>query len=117
MAGNHQEISLGGHLLRRLLETGNWYLVNGLGQDIVTGGPFTRKDPASGNMSCLDMFVVWAELLPCFQSLVIDSKQEMAVTRSVKVGTRYEAVPSDHFTCILTLTDLPRVQERKCEKP
>ena len=62
------------------------------------------------------MFVVSAELLPYVQSLVIDSKREMAVTRAVKVGTRYEAVPSDHFTCILTLTDLPRVQESKSEK-
>ena len=113
--GNHKEISFGGRLLREQLQTGNWFLVNGMGQEIVSGGPFTRKDPASGNMSCLDMFVVSAELLPYVQSLVIDSKREMAVTRAVKVGTRYKAVPSDHFTCILTLTDLPRVQERKGE--
>ena len=62
------------------------------------------------------MFVVSAELLPYVQSLVIDSKREMAVTRAVKVGTRFKEVPSDHFTCILTLTNLPRVQERKGEK-
>ena len=56
--GNKPEISLGGRLLRDLLSMGNWVLVNGLGQEIVQGGPFTRKDPATGNESCLDLFVV-----------------------------------------------------------
>ena len=99
--GNHPDISLGGRLLRDLLATGNWTLVNGLGQEIVTGGPFTRKDPATGKMSCLDMFVVSRELLPFVKSLVIDSERKFAVTRAVREGSSYKAVPSDHFTCIL----------------
>ena len=111
--GNHKEIYFGGRLLRKLVETGNWFKVNGLGQEIVKGGPFTRQDPATGNRSCLDLFVVSAELLPYVQNLTIDSQREMAVTRAVKVGMRFKEVPSDHFTCILTLTNLPRVQERK----
>jgi hypothetical protein len=111
--GNHPDTTLGGRLLLDLLATGNWVLVNGLGHKVVTGGPFTRKDPASGNMSCLDMFVVSTDLLPYVQSLVIDSQQELAMTRAVRVGSNYQLVPSDHFTCILTLTNLPRVQERK----
>ena len=40
--GNSPEISLGGKLLRDLLDTGNWCLVNGLGPEVVKGGPFTR---------------------------------------------------------------------------
>ena len=111
--GNHPDTTLGGRLLLDLLATGNWVLVNGLGHKVVKGGPFTRKDPASGNMSCLDMFVVSTDLLPYVQSLVIDSQQELAMTRAVRVGSNYQLVPSDHFTCILTLTNLPRVQERK----
>ena len=114
--GNHPDISLGGCLLRDLLATGDWTMVNGLGQDIVTGGPFTRKDPATGKLSCLDIFVVSRELLPFVKSLVIDSERKFTVTRAVKAGSRYKAVPSDHFTCILTLTDLPRVQERRGDK-
>ena len=39
------------------------------------------------------MFVVSAELLPYVQSLVIDSKREMAVTRAVKVRARYDRCP------------------------
>ena len=62
--GNSPETSLGGRLLRELLASGNWILVNGLGAEIVEGGPHTRKDPATGKKSCLDLFVVSRELLP-----------------------------------------------------
>ena len=48
IAGNHPDISPGGRLLRGLLATGAWVLVNGLGEEVVTGGPFTREDPATG---------------------------------------------------------------------
>ena len=30
-------------LLRELLATGDWILVNGLGKEVVEGGPFTRE--------------------------------------------------------------------------
>ena len=36
--GNKPEVSPGGKLLLDLLATGNWILVNGLGQNIVKGG-------------------------------------------------------------------------------
>ena len=114
--GNHPEVSLGGRLLRDLLATRNWYLVNGLGQEVVTGGPYTRKDLATGVMSCLDMFVVSRELLPYVQKLNIDSQREMAVGRSVKMGSKYQMVYSDHFTCVMTLSDLPRVKEAMQQK-
>ena len=62
--GNHPEISLEGRLLLNLTSTGNWFIVNGLGPEVVEGGPFTRNDPATGNGSCLDLFVVCSRLLP-----------------------------------------------------
>ena len=114
--GNSPEISLGGKLLRELLATGNWSLVNGLAPDIVIGGPFTRKDPATGNLSCLDLCVVSCELLPYVHNLVIDSGREMAVARAVKMGKTFKMVYSDHFTCLLTFTNLPRRKEAKKEK-
>ena len=46
--GNKTDVSLGGRLVRDLLSTRNWFLVNGLGEEIVQGGPWTRKDPATG---------------------------------------------------------------------
>ena len=73
--GNNPDISVGGRLIRDLLSTGNWFLVNGLGQEIVQGGPWTRKDPATGVESCLDLFIVSRELLPYVDNLLIDSKQ------------------------------------------
>ena len=114
--GNNPEVSLGGRLLLDLLATRNWYLVNGLRQEVVKGGPFTRQDPATGGLSCLDLFIVSRELLPYVESLVIDSDRRMAVGRVVRMGAKYQTINSDHFTLILTLTNLPRVQEKKEEK-
>jgi hypothetical protein len=114
--GNNSEISLGGKLLRGLLATNNWFLVNNMGQGVVQGGPFTRKDPASGKESCLDLFVVSSELRPYVKSLMVDSDREITVSRAVRRGSGYQRVYSDHYTCILTLGNLPRVRERKEEK-
>ena len=114
--GNHPEVSFGGRLLKELLETGNWVLINGLGPEIVHGGPFTRKDPASGRQSCLDLFIASRELLPYITRLTIDSGRELAVGRVVKMGKNYRTIYSDHYTCILTLENLPTVQTNKPEK-
>ena len=78
------EISAGGKLLRELVATRDWVLVNGLGGDVVQGGPFTRRDPASGNMSCLDLFVVSRELCPYIDKLVIDKDRQFTPARAVK---------------------------------
>ena len=75
--GNSPNVSLGGKLLRKLLDTGNWILVNGLGGEIVKGGPYTRQDPATGNQSCLDLFIVSKNMLPFIDTLVIDSDRKM----------------------------------------
>ena len=83
---------------------------------MVRGGPFTRKDPTTHKMSCLDLFVVSCELLPYVKDLVIDSKRDVAVSRPVGMGTSYRQVYSDKFSCVLTLTDLPRARERREEK-
>ena len=70
--------------MRNLLANKEWILVNGMGEEIVEGGPFTRKDPATGKLSCLDLFIVTKELKPYVVSLRIDSEREMAVARAVK---------------------------------
>ena len=49
----------------------------------VTGGPFTREDPATGGLSCLDLFVVSEGLRPHVKRLVIDSKRDMVASRVV----------------------------------
>ena len=114
--GNHPEVSLGGRLLLDLLETRNWILVNSMGQEVVEGGPFTRKDPATGNLSCLDMFIVSRELSPYVQKLHIDSERKIPIARAVRTGSTYQLVYSDHYTCLLTLTGLPRVREGRKQR-
>ena len=61
--------------MRSMLATKDWILVNGMEEEVVKGGPFTRKDPASGKLSCLDLFVISKELRPFVSSLIIDSKR------------------------------------------
>ena len=116
--GNHPELSVGGKLLRELLATRNWVLVNGLGEEVVSGGPFTRQDPATGTFSCLDLFVVSKEVVPYISKLEIDSERKMdiaRVERNKKKGT-FRMVYPDHFPVLLTLTNLPLEKEVHEEK-
>ena len=114
--GNNKEISFGGKLLRELLASGNWVLVNGLGREIVEGGPFTRVDPASGNMSCLDLFIVSKELLPYVEKLVIDKDRKITPARAVKEKKKYKLMYTDHFSCLLSFKDLPKRKETVKDK-
>ena len=102
--GNHPEISPGGKLSQDLIAIENWFLVNGMGDDVVEGRPFTREDPATGNLSCLDMFVVSRELKPYLTKLQIDSKRKIDLARAVKTNGVYKFVYPDHFPSILTFT-------------
>ena len=83
---------MGSRLLRELLATKNWVLINGLGPETVHGGPFIRKDPAIGSQSCLDLFIASIELLPYITKLNIDFGRELAVGRVVKMDKSYQTV-------------------------
>ena len=118
ITGNHPELSIGGKLLRELLASRNWVLVNGMGEETVIGGPFTRQDPATGILSCLDLFVVSRDVVPYIRSLEIDSKRKIdiaRVDRNKKRGT-FWLVYSDHFPVVLTLNNLPLAKEEREEK-
>ena len=52
--GNTPQLSTGGRLVRDLVEGGKWRLINAI-EEKVKGGPFTRKDPATGKESLLDI--------------------------------------------------------------
>ena len=114
--GNNPEVSLGGRLLRDLLATKDWVLVNGLGREVVEGGPHTRKDPATGNMSCLDMFVVSRELLPYVDKLIIDKDRKITPARAIKSKGKYKLAYTDHFSMLLTMNNLPKKKEIKQKK-
>ena len=85
---------------------------------MVTGGPFTRLDPATGNKSCLDLFIVSKELLPYVGKLEIDSERKLGIARvekSKKKG-KPRLVYTDHFPLLLTLENLPLAKEERKEK-
>ena len=114
--GNSPEVSLGGRMLRELLAAGNWSLVNGLGNEVVQGGPFTREDPATGTISCLDLWVVSRELLPFVNSLVIDKEKKMTPYRATREKKKYKLTYTDHLSSILILKNLPRRKKVKEQK-
>ena len=114
--GNHPEVSPGGKLLRELLASRNWFLVNALGEEMVEGGPFTREVPATGRLSCLDLFIVSRELRPYVDKLVIDSERKWKIARSMKVRGKQKLVYSDHFPGLITFNNLPKEKEEKEEK-
>ena len=114
--GTSPEISVGGKLLREMLATGDWVLVNGQGSEVVEGGPYTREDPATGKLSCLDLSIVSRELWPYVQKLVIDRDKNITPARPTKKKGKYKLVYSDHFSTLLTLKNLPRRQNVKEEK-
>ena len=57
MAGNKENISFGGQLIRDLIDSEEYVVVNNL--DLAVGGPWTWLDPADPKlMSCLDLAIV-----------------------------------------------------------
>ena len=70
--GNKEKISGGGEMVRDLLREGEYVLVNRLG--LAKGGPWTRVDPASGVLSCLDLTLISSNLLPYVEGFVIDDE-------------------------------------------
>ena len=102
VAGNHSKISSGGKLVRELLATEEYCLVNNM--PVATGGPFTRVDPADpGNKSCLDLIICSVGLRPYIESLFIDRNREFAMKRAVVKNGKFSTICSDHFTFILKM--------------
>ena len=114
---NHKDVTPGGRLLIGLLATKNWILVNGLGKEMVQGGPFTREDPANKDKkSCLDLFVISQSMRPYLTSLIIDSQRKMAPVRAVKKKGGTRLVYSDHYSCLLTFNNLPKQNKQGREQ-
>ena len=110
--GNHSKISCGGKLVRELLATEDYCLVNNMTN--AKGGPFTRVDPADPNIkSCLDLLICSIGLRPFIESLIIDSNREHTMKRAVFKNGKFCITYSDHFTLILKMKNLPRNHTRK----
>ena len=110
--GNDPKVSRGSKLVRTLLASGNWFLINGM-VELVEGGPFTRQDPANGKLSCLDLFIATTNLRPYVKKLVIDSGGSLGIASTAMKKGKLVTTRSDHFPCILTLEGLPRLEQKK----
>ena len=71
--GNHPKVTFGGQLIRNMLKTDKFVLVNST--DKVVGGPFTRFDPADpknvAKMSFLDLAIISRDLLKYLDKLTL----------------------------------------------
>ena len=72
--GNHPEVTFGGELVRELVASEEFILVNN--SEVARGGPFTRIDPADETKkSCLDLVLASPNLMPFVRDLVVDKER------------------------------------------
>ena len=113
VGGNHKStISTGGKLIRELLDTRRYILVNAT--EKVEGGPYTRYDPACPDddlkKSVLDLCIVSADLLRYLDKMVIDKDRVRTPFRPVAGDKR---VYSDHYTLTIEFSGIP-LKNRQC---
>ena len=83
---NDTKVSYGGQMIRTLLDTDKYVLVNGT--DKVIGGPATRENPANPtSKSALDLVIVSVELEKYIESMEIDENKTFTPFRTTKNGT------------------------------
>ena len=103
--GNTARVSYGGELIRDLINTGDYVLLNSL--SIAKGGPWTRVCPGAGGPSCLDLAIASRELVPHVTAVQVDSGRlytpRRAVSKKGKLGVTY----SNHFPVLVDLK-MPR---------
>ena len=110
--GNKPIISYGGQMVRDLLATENYLLVNN--SDKVTGGPWTREDPSDRNKkSCLDFAIVSIRLVAYIKELIIDKEKKYAMNRVTYKKGKLTLTPADHYTMFLVLHNLPLGRQSK----
>ena len=114
--GNDNEISIGGHLIRNLLLSEKYTLVNSTEKS--KGGPFTRFDPSDPNClskkSCLDLVILSTELLKYVDKLIVDSQMKYIASRPI---SKKKVVYPDHYPLILSFKNLPLKSSQKVINP
>ena len=83
---------------------------------VVKGGPFTRRDPATGRESCLDLWIRSVGLAPYSKSLEIDCEREWEVARPERRNGKLQLTHADHYPMLCTLHKLPAANKEKTRK-
>ena len=108
---NKDKLTLGGSMLLDFLDNENYELINAT--DLVINGPNTRYDPSSPDneekKSALDLFIISKDLLKHVDSLEIDKN----LTNTPAKVTRNKVTFTDHYSCTLTLKNIPLKSKTK----
>ena len=108
--GNSDKVTYGGELLKQFLESDKYVLLNST--EKVTGGPWTRTNPADEeSKSVLDLAIVSKELYYYVEEMKIDSEKVITPFKIRKDGTRSY---SDH--CAVVVKFKRSSSERKKSK-
>ena len=102
---NHSKVSHGGKAILKLIEDGDYVLVNATNK--CQGGPFTRYDPGDPDMdekkSAIDFIIVSKELHEFIEDMEIDSKLKWTPCRPIsKNKVRF----SDHYAIKIVFKNL-----------
>ena len=114
--GNKDKITPGGELIRNLIKTERYVLVNSL--DLVEGGPWTWEDRQDKTRrSCLDLGIVSVSLLPYITRVIIDADKKFTPRRVIKTKNKIKTIYTDHFSVMIELNEMPRKQHATREEP
>ena len=106
--GSKTQVSYGGSLIRDLISTKNYFMLNNL--KYARGGPWTRVCPSTGNQSCLDLAIGSSNLQPYVRMFMIDSDKKYAPRRAVKNRGALGVTYTYHYPILMVL-EMPRTEE------
>ena len=113
VAGNKEKISFGGQLIRDLIDSEEYVILNNL--DLSEGGPWTWVDPADpSHMSCLDLAIVSKNMLPYVTGMRVDSSRRITPKRvTVSRRGKMTVKHTDHFALEIKLKIPEKPAENK----
>ena len=111
--GNDPKVSFGGQMIRSLIDSDKYVLINGSSK--VTGGPGTRENPAIPEQkSALDLVIVSTELEKYIKGMEIDDSRKFSPFRRTPSG---KVSYSDHYEICVTFRNIPcHVPQNKSQK-
>ena len=109
---NHPKVSYGGSLIRELLETKEYFMLNAL--EVAEGGPWTWVSRSDSSVkSSLDLVVLSANLMPYLTKMLVDKEQKFSGKKVGIARGKEKVVRSDHFPIIVTLENMPKAKLKK----
>ena len=93
--GNKSKVSYGGSLVRDLISSGDYFILNNL--CLTKGGPWTRICPSNGSSSCLELAIGSINLLPFVRTMMIDKERQFPPRRAVNKEDGLGVTYTDHF--------------------